>query len=147
MRLENDKLSSMTMVVMKAVEKVGFRVTIIVTDNHQTNVALFKGLSGDGELGHAVPHTLRERSPLCLAFDPNHIIKNLRTNTLEQEMMDGERFVRGGFYLKRLFEIQSQLLVTPVRFLTRSHVEPNNLEKMKVCRATQIFSPPVIATL
>ncbi|KAH9379014.1 hypothetical protein HPB48_007327 [Haemaphysalis longicornis] len=62
-------------------------------------------------------------------------------------MMDENGDIRGGFYLKKLFEIQSELLVKPVRFLTRAHVEPTNLEKMKVCRATQIFSPPVIATL
>ncbi|XP_077506072.1 uncharacterized protein LOC144115530 [Amblyomma americanum] len=54
-------------------------------------------------------------------------------------MIDGESLIQGGFYLKKLFEIQSQLLVKPVRFLTRTHVEPN--------RATQIFSAPTIATL
>uniref|UniRef100_A0A1E1X262 Putative tick transposon n=1 Tax=Amblyomma aureolatum TaxID=187763 RepID=A0A1E1X262_9ACAR len=145
--LKNDKLSTMTMEVMKAVEDVGFRVLRIVTDNHQTNVALFKGLSEDGTLAHAVPHPLRTGHPLFLSFDPNHLIKNLRTNFLEREMTDGESLIQGGFYLKKLFEIQSQLLVKPVRFLTRAHVEPNNLEKMKVCRATQIFSAPTVATL
>lgn len=49
--------------------------------------------------------------------------------------------------MKKLFEIQSQLLVKPVRFLTRAHVEPNNLEKQKVLRAKQIFSQVIIATL
>ncbi|KAH7964961.1 hypothetical protein HPB49_002706 [Dermacentor silvarum] len=38
--LKNDKLSAMTLEVMKAAEDVGFRVVRIVTDNHQTNVAL-----------------------------------------------------------------------------------------------------------
>lgn len=145
--LKNDKLFSMTLEVLKAVEDVGFLVTRVVTDNHQTNTALFKRLSEDGTLVHAVPHPLRKGDPLFLSFDPNHLIKNLRTNFLEREMTDGDGQIRGGFYLKKLFEIQSELLVKPVRFLARHHVEPNNLEKMKVCRATQIFSPPVIATL
>ncbi|KAL3197724.1 hypothetical protein MRX96_053880 [Rhipicephalus microplus] len=33
------------------------------------------------------------------------------------------------------------------RLLSRSHVEPNNLEKIKVCRATVVFSPAVISSL
>lgn len=54
----NDKLSSITTEVMKAAEQVGFCVTRSVADNHQTNVALFKGLLGDGALGRAMPHLL-----------------------------------------------------------------------------------------
>ncbi|KAH7959007.1 hypothetical protein HPB49_007293 [Dermacentor silvarum] len=137
----------MTMEVLKVVEHVGFRVVRIVTDNHQTNVALFKRLNEDGTLYHAVQHPLREGAPLCLSFDPNHLIKNIRTNFLERELTDGKEAIRGGTYLKKLLEIQAHLLVKPVRFLTRSHVEPNNLEKMKVSRATQVFSDVVIGTL
>ncbi|KAL3245355.1 hypothetical protein MRX96_046990 [Rhipicephalus microplus] len=145
--LRSEQLCSMTMNVMKAVENVGFRVTRIVTDNHQSNVALFKSLSEDGMLAHVVPHPLRQGDPLFLSFDPNHLIKNLRNNLVEREMMDGDNLIQGGLYLKKLLGIQSQLLVKPVRFLTQSHVEPNNLEKMKLSRATQVFSPVVIATL
>ncbi|KAL3189036.1 hypothetical protein MRX96_003182 [Rhipicephalus microplus] len=54
----SEQLRSMTMNVMKAVGDVGFRVTRIVTDNHQSNVALFKSLSEDGMLAHVVPHPL-----------------------------------------------------------------------------------------
>lgn len=35
----------------------------------------------------------------------------------------------------------------PVRFLTRKHVYPSNIEKMSVRPAVQIFSPPVTAAL
>ncbi|KAL1441345.1 hypothetical protein MTO96_008617 [Rhipicephalus appendiculatus] len=62
-------------------------------------------------------------------------------------MTEGDNLIQGGFYLKKLLGNQSQLLVKPVRFLTQSHVQPNNLENMKVSRATQVFSPVVIATL
>lgn len=145
--LRSEQLLCMTKTVIKAVEEVGFRVTRIVTDNHQSNVALFKGLSEEGTLVHVVPHPFRHADPLFLSFDPNHLIKNLRNNFVEREMTDGDNLIQGGFYLKKLLGIQSQLLVKPVRFLTQSHVEPNNLEKMKVSRATQVFSPVVIATL
>ncbi|KAH6922472.1 hypothetical protein HPB50_014416 [Hyalomma asiaticum] len=78
-----------------------------------------------------------------LSFDPNHLIKNLLTNFLEREILDGEQVIRGGFYLKKLFDIQSSLLLKPLRFLTRSHIEPANIEKMKVRRATQAMSPEI----
>lgn len=144
--LKGDQLYFMTLEVMKAIE-AGYRVVRVVTDNHQTNVSLFKSLSGEDALVHAVPHPMREGDPLFLSFDPNHLIKNLRTNFLEREILDGGQLIQGGVYLKKLFEMQAQLLVKPVRFLTRAHVEPNNLEKMKVARATMTFSAEVIATL
>ncbi|KAH9378659.1 hypothetical protein HPB48_008374 [Haemaphysalis longicornis] len=43
--------------------------------------------------------------------------------------------------------MQIQLLVMPVRFLTRARLEPYTLKKLKALRATQIFSAPVIAPL
>ncbi|KAH7963773.1 hypothetical protein HPB52_022883 [Rhipicephalus sanguineus] len=70
----------------------------VVTDNHQTNLSLFKSLSDDGTLSHVVPH-------------PNHPIKNLRNNFPERELLDGDQVIEGGVYIKKLFEIQSQLLV------------------------------------
>ncbi|KAH7955369.1 hypothetical protein HPB52_000791 [Rhipicephalus sanguineus] len=61
-------------------------------------------------------------------------------------MTDGAEPIRGGSFLKMLFNIQKDMLVKPLRLLSRSHVEPSNLEKM-VCRATLIFSSAVVAIL
>ncbi|XP_077523260.1 uncharacterized protein LOC144134172 [Amblyomma americanum] len=137
----------MTLSVIKAVEEAGIRIVRVVTDNHQTNTAMFRDMSEHSTLQPVVRHPVREGDPLFLSFDPNHLIKNLRTNLLEREMFDGVEPIRGGFFLHTLYEIQEQLLVKPVRLLSRAHVQPNNLEKMKVCRATLIFSPDVINTL
>ncbi|KAH9385016.1 hypothetical protein HPB48_027050 [Haemaphysalis longicornis] len=133
--------------VIKAVEDVGFRVTRIVTDNHQSNVTLFKSLSEDGRPVYVVPHPFKQGNPPFLSFGRNHLIKNLRNNLVEREMVNGDDLIQGGLYLKKPLSIQSQLLVKPLRFLTQSHVKPNNLEKMKVSRPTQVFFPVVIATL
>ncbi|XP_077485881.1 uncharacterized protein LOC144096945 [Amblyomma americanum] len=43
--------------------------------------------------------------------------------------------------------MQQDSIVKPVRFLTRKHVFPSNIEKMNVSRAVQVFSPPVTAAL
>lgn len=145
--LRNDELKKMTLSVMQAIEDAGFHVTRIVTDNHKTNAALFRSMSEDKTLQHVIAHPFREDDPLFLSFDPNHLIKNLRTNLLERSMFDGDEEIQGGLFLKELYDIQSGLLVKPVRFLTRAHVDPSNLEKMKVSRATLLFSPVVIGTL
>ncbi|KAL3196105.1 hypothetical protein MRX96_045330 [Rhipicephalus microplus] len=61
-------------------------------------------------------------------------------------MFDGTENQRRRF-LKALYEIQQNLLVKLARLISRSHVEPNNLEKIKVSRATVVFSPAVISSL
>ncbi|KAH7942492.1 hypothetical protein HPB49_024623 [Dermacentor silvarum] len=100
---------------MKLTEEAGFRIVRIVTDNHQTNVSLFKSLSDDGTLSHVVTHPVRVGDPLFLSFDQNHLIKNPRNNFLERELLDEDQLIKGGVYMKKLFEIQSQLLVKPHR--------------------------------
>jgi hypothetical protein len=48
-------------------------------------------------------------------------------------------------YLKELLGIQAKLTIKP--YLTKKHIYPSNLEKMKVHLAVQIFSPPVTESL
>lgn len=49
--------------------------------------------------------------------------------------------------MKNLYRMQQDRIVKPVRFLTRKHVFPSNLEKMNVRRAVQLLSPAVTAAL
>ncbi|KAH7953771.1 hypothetical protein HPB49_011985 [Dermacentor silvarum] len=111
--LKGEKLSNITAEAMKLTEEAGFRIVRVVTDNHQTNLSLFKSLSDDGTLSHVATHPVRVGDPLFLSFDQNHLIKNLRNNFLERELLDGDQLIKGGVYMEKLFEIQSQLLVKP----------------------------------
>lgn len=88
--LKNGKLFSTTIEILKSVEDVGLLAMRIVTDNHHTNTPLFKRLSEAGTLARAAPQPSRKGGPLSLSFDPNHLIKNLRTNFPERETMDGD---------------------------------------------------------
>ncbi|KAH7974382.1 hypothetical protein HPB49_014702 [Dermacentor silvarum] len=54
-----EQLSNITAEVMKLTEEAGFRIVRVVTDNHQTNVSLFKSVSDDGTLSHVVTHPVR----------------------------------------------------------------------------------------
>lgn len=144
--LKEEQLTNTTAEVMKIIGEVGFCVLALVTDHHQTKVSLLKSRFDDGTLTHVVSHPVQVGDPLFLSFNRNHLIKNRGNNFSERKLLYGDQLIKGSVYMK-LFEIRSQLLVKPVRFLTRSHVEPNNLEKLKVLRAKQIFSNFAIATL
>ena len=50
-------------------------------------------------------------------------------------------------YLKALYGLQRGWPLKPVRYLTKKHFYPSNLEKMNVLRAVQIFSPTVTSAL
>lgn len=113
--LKHDQLRIFTLSVMEVVEEAGFRILRIVTENHQSNTAMFQQMSDDNTLQHVVPHPVREDEPLYISFDPNHLVKNLRTNLLEREMFDGAQTIEGGFFKKKaLYNIRKNLLVKPV---------------------------------
>ena len=50
-------------------------------------------------------------------------------------------------HLKPLYKLQSNEVLKPVWFLIRKHLFPNNLEKMNMKRAIQVFSSSVTTGL
>lgn len=48
-------------------------------------------------------------------------------------------------HLKKLYELQKDLAMKPVRYLSRKHVFPNNIEKINVARVIQVLSPSATA--
>lgn len=50
-------------------------------------------------------------------------------------------------HLKNLYELQKKWLVKPVKFLSHKHVYSNNIEKMNVRRAVEVFFPDVTSAL
>lgn len=49
--------------------------------------------------------------------------------------------------MKNLYSLQSHSVIKPVRFLSREHVFPENLEKMNVQKVVGVYSLPVTAAL
>lgn len=47
----------------------------------------------------------------------------------------------------KIYDLQKEVIVKPMRKLTRKHVFPNNIKKINVKRALEIFSPSVMAAL
>ncbi len=67
------------MIVLEALEKIGFQVLLILSDGHKTNVKLYIEL-GQGNLKPRIPHPFRPDEPLFLLFDPVHLMKNFYNN-------------------------------------------------------------------
>ncbi|XP_049522558.1 uncharacterized protein LOC125945044 [Dermacentor silvarum] len=130
--------------VLKEVEEIGFFVVRIVTDNHKINVLAMQLLC-NGSLKHCIDHPGKPNRKFFLAFDQCHLIKNVRSQFLSRDIGKGGEISAN--HLKSLYRMQQGSLVKPVRFLTRKHVFPTNMEKMNVQRAVQVFSPSVTAAM
>ncbi|KAH6942939.1 hypothetical protein HPB50_012246 [Hyalomma asiaticum] len=130
--------------VVKKTEELGFEVVRLVTDNHKTNVSAMELLC-KGQPKTSAPHPADPSRHLFLAFDQCHIIKNVRYQFLAKCM--GAHKDISSAPLKELYKMQKGSTVKPIRFLTRKHLYPTNIEKMSVKHAVQTFSPPVTAAL
>ena len=106
---------------------------------------MFKGLGG-GELQPCVIHPHDPQRQLYLSFDYCHLIKNIRSQFLDHDMADREGIISSKF-VKEIYRLQKDLVVKPIRYLTRKHIEPSSFEKMNVLHAVQTFSPAVTSTL
>ncbi|KAH9361570.1 hypothetical protein HPB48_001447 [Haemaphysalis longicornis] len=97
-----------------------------------------------GTLMFKVEHPCDANRPLFLSFDTCHVVKNVRSQFLSHDIeAKGET---SSSYIKDTYHLQKNLMVKPVRYLSRKHVYPNNIEKMSVARAIQVLSPVVRTT-
>lgn len=142
--LTGPQLHKLLIFVLEKVEACGFRVVRLVSDNHKVNVSAMK-LLGDGLLTYRIEHPCDCDRLLFLSFDPCHVLKNVRSQFLAHDF--GPKGEVSSCYIKKLYELQKDLVVKPVRYLSRKHVYPNNIEKMNVARAIQVLSPDVTAAL
>ncbi|XP_064468483.1 uncharacterized protein LOC135379168 [Ornithodoros turicata] len=150
--LNGDQAYHLVLDVMAAVQEAGFFVCRVVADNHATNCSAFARLAG-GKIAPVIDHPLDVQAPrrlLFLSFDYCHIIKNIRS-----QFLDNKRLLcnNGCYilpkYIRQMYDIQNRIggAFRPARCLTRKHLYPSNFEKMNVKRAVEIFSPPVTAAL
>ncbi|KAM7281110.1 uncharacterized protein ISCGN_006467 [Ixodes scapularis] len=142
--LTGTELAKLLLHVLGKVEDAGLKVLRIVTDNNRVNVNAMRQLCG-GLLTHHILHPNDPERILFLSFDFVHILKNIRSQFLERNF--GKDNEIKSLYLKKLYELQREAAVKPVRFLSRKHLFPSNIEKMNAKRAVQLFSPEVTGVL
>ena len=154
-QLTAEELKALTVHVIEEVEKTGFKVDRLVTDNLSVNVSLFALLNDNVHhpvVCHPVqPHKKTElipsvMRPLFLSFDYCHVTKNVRSQFFERNFHINGKEVSGK-YAKLIYEMQQKELLRPVRNWTKKHVAPNSIEKQKVKPAMDLFRPEVTAAI
>ena len=141
-----DLLKRLTVHVLIEIEKFKFTVNVLVADNLPTNVKLDKMLIDGRSLSHVVKHPLEGRPDIYLRFDPSQIIKNVSVQFMKRGFSKNGK-VATGEYVKRIYKIQKEDLLRPVRRLMKKHIDPTNFEKQNVRRAVDISGAEKIAAL
>lgn len=141
-------------------ERVGFKVLLIIADNHRLNMSMFKHFldqaSGNPfKAMNAFPNPFDPSRPIFLQYDSTHIFKNFRNCLLR---------VKGcfrypdfnDFSIPReadygcLREYFNQTIFDPLRMghrLRKEAVDPNNYQKQNVSFVKMLFCPSTIGAL
>jgi hypothetical protein len=102
--LSSERFHQITLNILKLAHSLRFRVLRQVSDNHKSNVALFKSL-GSGELKTRIEHPVEPQMPLFLSFDYCHVIKNARNIFLGHKMASSKDIIQAE-YLHQICNIQ-----------------------------------------
>lgn len=147
LNLNGDDLHILTLNVIKNLESTGFKVLRVVTDNLEVNTNMFKKLCG-GNIKPKIVHPFDKDRFLFISYDYCHILKNIRNQFIsDKKNFQINNNIVTSKYLKKLYDLQKNLIIKPVRYLTKKHIQPSSLEKMNVKRAIQIFSPEITSVL
>ncbi|KAK3917610.1 DNA transposase, partial [Frankliniella fusca] len=140
-------LHRLAMQLLQFLCEIGFFPIRIVGDNASANTKMFR-IFGGGKLLPEVDHPILPHLKFFMSFDPNHIVKNLKSQLIERTISaeDGVGNITGQ-YIAELYSLQKKELIKPVRWLTRKHVTPLGIEKQNVERAVQFFSTTITAAL
>ncbi|KAH7965348.1 hypothetical protein HPB49_006266 [Dermacentor silvarum] len=130
--------------VVQKTTDIGFDIVRVVTDNHRLNVTAMQTLC-QGDANITASHPADSSNSIFLSFDQGHIIKNIRSQFLAKDI-GGTKEISSK-YIKMLYKMQRNSTVKPIRFLTRKHLYPSNIEKMNVRSAVQLFGVAVTAAL
>ena len=143
---------------VKSLEKVGFQVISVITDNNAINRKAMALFASPPELRVAYPHPCNHTRPLFFILDSVHILKCIRNNWLNQKLdgkcltfphfqfgdictsNNGENAFASFLSIKELHRIESESLVTYAYRLSAKALQPSNLERQNVKLVLQIFS-------
>lgn len=148
-------LYSSTMQIVSLVQKVGFRVAVIITDNNKINQALFNLLSPSGL--NYFPNPDRPSDSIYLQFDTVHLFKNIRNNwinlknhrkTFVYPDFDTKEVKRASFEdFRSMYESESHLQIRKAYKLNWKALFPNSLERQNVGSVNNIFHDSTISAL
>lgn len=157
-KITADILFSFIKKIIIELEKIGFRVIVIVSDNNSINrkaVSFF-----NNPLANFVyPHPCDSHRPLFYCIDSVHLIKCVRNNWLNQkndeqamyfpsfDTNNNKVYTASFLTLKNLYETECGSLLKHGYTLSQKCLWPTNIERQNVKLALQIFNNKLSKTL
>lgn len=143
-------LSKILMEAIILLENAGLRVDFVTCDGASWNRAMWRnfGISGSStKIKSSVPHPVENGRRLFFLSDFPHLVKCIRNGFVKAGFNTPEGHVHVQFVRVAHQEDESAITLKVMPKITKSHVSPNNFEKMKVNYAFHLFSTPVIRGL
>lgn len=145
------------MKVLSLVERAGYRVLAVLSDNNRVNRNMFEKICG-GTLQPSIPHPLDSQRRLFFLFDSVHLIKCIRNNWINQvdqtlrypnecTAATGVLSKASFAHLKQIYESEKTAVIKLAPGLTFTALHPNNLQRQNVGLALRVFDEKLVAAL
>jgi hypothetical protein len=154
--LTAENLKQYTLQVIGMLEKCGYFVFCLVSDNNRVNRNMFTELCGESLVPY-IKHPCAADRKLFLLFNTAHLLKCIRDDWLSQSDVDNTlifpNFTEDGTcqaslsLLRQLYDSEKDCSVKQAPALTYSALNPTNIERQNVKLALKIFDEKNIPAL
>lgn len=141
------KFKLITIQTIEMLQNIGLEILGLICDMAGTNIGLFKELNVSEEC----PYFTVNGKHITAIYDPPHLLKSTRNN-VEKYGVTIETCRVEWSNIEKKYDLDNQSSIPDfvktahiLPKLTKSHIHPNNKDKMKVRYAAQIFSNSVAA--
>lgn len=156
--IKGTDLSSVAMQVITFVQKCGFTVLCLITDNHSINRTMFKKLANTGT---SMTNPSDSTKTIFFMYDFVHLFKNIRNNWINLKNVD-QTFVFPSFeqsceadvlnyakfkHFRDVYEDEKNSTIKQAFKLNYKTIYPSNLERQKVYLVDNLFHRSTIACL
>ena len=146
---------------VESLEKIGFKVISVITDNNSINRKAMSSFASPPQLSIVYPHPCDSTRPLFYILDSVHILKCIRNNWLSQKSEDkcfkfpsfqygnistsqnSDGVLASFSSLKELHHVETESLVKYAYRLSAKALQPSNLERQNVRLVLRIFNDHV----
>lgn len=152
--ITGNEMVPITLAIINLIQKCGFEVLCIITDNHRINRNMFNKITNNGTY---FPNPINTNKKIFVTYDFVHLFKNIRNNWLNLKNLD-LAFVFPDFDtsevkiakfkdLRDVYNSEKHQVVKKAFKLNYKSLYPTNLERQKVYLADNIFHHTTIATM
>ena len=156
-------LYELILVVLRALQEIGYQVLFLSADNSRINRCAYE-LLGGGQLISPIPNPIGANLEIYLLFDTVHLLKTVRNNWLNQHLTNktflvpilkslwaeeiddiNKKYVPVSLlHLENLYFSEKNDIVKLAPTLSRKTLYPSSLERQNVKHAVKLFDEKLI---